>query len=276
MIRSLTVFFVFSGLSLTILAQHSRRHQDVFPKFGNFQRRGWVVGPSVTYMMPPIKNPTQRVYLPGGTAYDIKYNPLGRVGYGLELGRFHVMDRSRLISHIELNAGFKMLRGQERFEASLDKETNPSGISVLNGMGSFSHTYATLRFSIASIQQFSSSSFLQNSFGINADYRLASVSDYSDQGLPIELADPTNFLFQVNYSLGFGFKVSGNLIVVPSVETPILNIYEYNDLKSTLSILNTPYRPLVFRVNVMVCDKKADRKCPERKTKRKTIERLFK
>lgn len=276
MIRSLTILVLLLGLNLDMLAQYSRSHQDIFPTFGNFQRRGWVVGPSVTYMLPPFKDPTQRAFFPGGAAYDITYNPAGRVGLGLEIGRFHVMDQSRIISHIELNAGFKMLRGIERFEATLDQETNPGGTPLLNGEGSYSHTYATLRFSASNVQQFSSSTFLQNTVGINGDYRLASVSDYSDEGLPIELADPTTFLFQANYSLGFGFKISGNMILVPSVETPILNIYEYDDLKSTLAIFNTRYRPLIFRLNVMVLDRKADRKCPEKKTKRKTVERLFK
>lgn len=277
MLRFFVILVFTSFFGVESFGQYShRQHQDVFPTFGNFQRRGWIVGPSVTYMLPQLKKPSQRVFLPGGVAYDLEYHPAGRVGVGLQIGRFHLIDNSRLISHVQLNVGIKMLRGIERFDATLDEETNPGGASLISNEGVFSHSYATMSFAATNIQQFSKTGFLQNTIGINGDYRIASAVTYDRDNLPIDLADPTRFIFQAHYSLGLGFRVASNIILVPSVETPVLNVYEYQDLKSTLHIFNTRYRPLIFRLNVYVLDKKADRKCPKKQKGRKTVEKLFK
>ena len=257
------------------VGQHHRGYNDVFPSYGNFERRGWIFSPALTYMFPQLKSPAQRVYFPGGESYDIDYNPAGRVGVGLEIGRFQLVDNSNLISHVQLNMGIKMLRGIERFEATLATE-NSARADVIKNEGVFSHSYATMSFVASNIQQFSRLGFVQNSIGINGDYRIGEATTYNRAGLPIELNDPSQFIFQANYSIGVGFRVSGNVLIVPTIETPILNIYEYDNLKSTLKIFNTRYRPLIFRVSVYMLDSKADRKCPKKKSKRKGIERLFK
>jgi len=269
-----TILFA-SLLGFQSFGQHYRGYNDVFPSFGNFERRGWVLSPSLTYMLPQLKAPSQRVYFQGGAAYDIDYNPAGRVGVGLEVGRFHLIDNSQLISHVQLNMGIKVLRGVERFQATLANETS-SLPGVLQNEGAFSHSYATMSFAASNIQQFSRTGFIQNSIGINGDYRIASASTYNKAGLPIDLATPSQFIFQANYSLGIGFRVSGNILVVPSLETPIVNIYEYEDLKSTLKVFNSRYRPFILKVSVLMLDNKPDRKCPKKKVKRKTVEQLFK
>jgi len=264
-----------SLLCFQSFGQHHRGYNDVFPSFGNFERRGWIVSPALTYMLPQIKAPSQRVYFPGGAAYDIEYSPSGRVGVGLEVGRFHVIDNSRLLSHVQLNMGIKVLRGIERFDATLANETGLLP-DVLQNEGAFSHSYATMSFIASNIQQFSRTGFIQNSIGINGDYRIGEASTYNKDGLPIDLATPTQFIFQANYSFGVGFRVSGNILIVPSIETPIVNIYEYEDLKSTLKVFNSRYRPFIFKVSVLMLDNKPDRKCPKKKVKRKTVEQLFK
>lgn len=269
------VFVFFFGLEAISQYSH-RQHPDIFPTHGNYERRGWIISPAVTYMLPQLKAPSQRLFLPGGTAYDVAYSPAGRVGVGLEIGRFHLIESSRLISHVQLNLGLKVLRGVERFTATLDEATNPGGASSISNEGAFSHSYATMSFAASNVQQFSSSGFLQNTLGINGDYRFASSSTYNRANLPIDLSDPTAFIFQAHYRLGVGFKVSPGIILVPAVETPILNIYTFDDLSSTLSIFNTKYRPLIFRLNVYVLDKKPNRKCPKKKSGRKSVEKLFK
>ncbi|HKK39759.1 MAG TPA: hypothetical protein VJ949_10105 [Cryomorphaceae bacterium] len=275
MLRLFVTLVFASLLTFQSFGQHHRGYNDVFPSYGNFERRGWIFSPALTYMLPQLKAPSQRVFFPGGAAYDIDYNPAGKVGVGMEIGRFHVVDNSRLISHVQLNMGIKVLRGVERFEANLATETS-SRPSALQNEGAFSHSYATMSFVASNIQQFSRTGFVQNSLGINGDYRIAEASTYNKNDLPIDLANPSRFIFQANYSLGVGFRVSGNILVVPTLETPILNIYEYNDLKSTLKVFNTRYRPFILRVSVYMLDNKPDRKCPKKKTKRKTVERLFK
>lgn len=274
MLRIVATVVFASLLAFQSVGQHHRGYNDVFPSYGNFERRGWIISPAFTYMLPQLKAPSQRVFFPGGAAYDIDYSPAGKVGVGLEIGRFHVIDNSQLISHVQLNVGLKVLRGVERFEATLAREVG-SLPSTIQNEGAYSHSYATMGFIASNIQQFSRTGFVQNSLGINGDYLIAAASTYNKNDLPIELEDPSQFVFQANYSLGVGFRVSSNILVVPTLETPIVNIYEYDDLKSTLKVFNSRYRPFILRVSVYMLDNKPDRKCPKKKTKRKTVERLF-
>jgi hypothetical protein len=276
MLRPFIVFlFAILLCSESFGQYHHRGYNDVFPSYGNFERRGWIFSPALTYMMPQLKDPSERVYFRGGEAYDIAYNPSGRMGVGLEVGRFHLIDNSNLISHLQLNMGLKVLRGVERFEASLVTE-NSSRADILKNEGAFSHSYATMSFIASNIMQFNRTGFVQNSLGINGDYRIAAATTYNNNGLPIDLATPSRFIFQANYSLGVGFRLTGNILIVPTIETPIVNIYEYDDLKSTLKIFNTRYRPFILRVSVYMLDNKKDRKCPSKKVKRKSVEKLFK
>lgn len=116
---------------------------------------------------------------------------------------------------------------------------------------------------------------MNNTLGINGDYRFADVYSYNEQGIPMNLNTPARFVFQAHYSIGLGFKLNQNMMVIPSIETPIVNFYEYDDLKSTLAIFNSRYRPLIFRITVLVLDNKPDRKCPKKVGGRKNKESLF-
>lgn len=273
-LRNLTFATLFLLANGDLFAQHSRTYNDVFPSYGDYHRRGWVFSPSLNYTLPGLKKPNERLWITGDSVYDVAYDPGGRLGVGLEFGRFHIIDRSRLISHIELNMGIKILHGIERFEATLDEAGRENPYTIY-GEGTFSHTYATMSFTASNIQQFSRTSFLQNSIGINGDYRVMANMNYDRQGMPINLQNPTRFIFQAHYRLGFGFKMARNLIVVPSIETPLITFYEYDDLKSTLAVFNSRFRPFILRLNILLMDKKAGRKCPSNKPKRKLSETLF-
>jgi len=274
MLRNLALIFIAVITPFLASAQQGRMHRDVFPTFGDYNRSGWVFSPSLNYTMPNLKDPAERIFLTGDSVYQVNYDHAGRLGFGFEFGRFKVIDNSRLISHIELNLGVKVFRGTERFEAVLD-DPDTANPSTLNGEGTWQQTYATMSFDASNIMQFSSTSFLQNTLGVNADYRVVDNANYDDRGLPIALDSPTRFIFQAHYRLGWGVKVARNMIVIPSIETPIVTFYQFDDLKSTLKIFNSRYRPLIFRVSILLLDKKAGRKCPSDKPKRKKSESLF-
>ena len=156
----------------------SQRSSDIFPKFGNFERKGWIVNPSLTYMMKPLKQPQQRMFMGSDTIYDVLYNPRGKVGVGIELGRFYAMDYAKLISYIDFSFGLKILRGVESFDATLD---DPDRLSpyVLKGEGTFSHSYATASVNATHANLISRKVSIHNSLGVNADYRFAHAHQYN-------------------------------------------------------------------------------------------------
>lgn len=260
-------------LPLLVVGQ-SQRSNDIFPKFGNYERKGWVISPSLTYMMRPFKQAQQRMYMGSDTVYDALYNARGKMGVGLELGRFYSIDNSRLITYIDFSLGLKMLRGVESFDATLDDPDRQKPY-ILKGEGTFSQSYVTANFNATNAQMISRKVAIHNSLGINADYRFAEVFEYNKNIFPMDLKSPESLVVQAHYKIGFGFHLGNNLMLVPSVETPLLTLYQYDDFKSTLEIFNSRYRPLIFRLTILVLDNKANRACPKINKRRKSNETLF-
>ncbi|HLV53443.1 MAG TPA: hypothetical protein VKY29_05440 [Cryomorphaceae bacterium] len=258
----------------TSYGQTQRIYQDLLPEGGKYLDRGWVFSPSINYMLPSIKHTHQRLWTPSKEAWDMEYRGAGKVGLGFGFGRFHIIRTSRLVNYVSLTMGVKHFRAVERFDAVLH-DPNRENPFLRTGEGTFAHTYATLAFDVSSIKRLSRSTFLENSLGINGDFRVMESEHYNKNALPIGLNTPTRFIFQAHYRLGFGMKVSDRIFVVPSVETPIVTFYEYQDLKSTLEVFNVRYRPLIFSVNIMMADKRASRKCPTKYSDRKSNEVLF-
>ena len=260
-------------LPLLVLGQ-SQRTNDIFPKFGNYERKGWVISPSLTYMMGPFKEAQQRMFMGSDTVYDMLYNARGKMGVGLELGRFYSVDNSRIISYIDFSIGLKMLRGVESFDAILD---DPDRLTpyVRRGEGTFSQSYATANFNVTNANMISRKFSIHNTLGLNVDYRFADVYQYNMNIFPMDLKTPGNLIAQAHYKIGFGFDLGNNLMLVPSVETPIITLYEFDDLKSTLEIFNSRYRPLIFRLTILILDNKPNRKCPKTNKPRKSSESLF-
>ena len=266
------------ALALIVGASHAqpreRIYRSLFPEYGTYLRKGWVFSPSVNFLMPSFKHEYQRLWTDSKEIYDVEYRGSGKMGVGFEFGRFHVIDQSRLISYVSLSMGIKYLRGVERYEATL-YDPNRENPMTRKGEGVFSHTNATMSFDASNAKRLSQHTFLENTLGINGDYRLMDKEQYNKQGLPIQLNSPTRLILQAHYRIGFGMKLRENMMIVPSLETPIVTFYEYQDLKSTLEVFNSRYRPLIVRVNIMLLDRRASRTCPTKNPPRKRNEQLF-
>lgn len=270
--RFLIVFIPF--LISTVAQAQYQKQEDIFPRFGEYEKKGWIFKPSVTQTVGGFKNPVDRLWVASDSVYDINYNTKGKTALGLEVGRFYAIENSRLISFVDFSLGVKLLQGAEEFEATLD---DPDRITpyTLSGGGIFQHTYATASFAATNAKPLSRKVFLRNTLGVNGDFRVQDKRDYNTRGMPMQQEYPTRFIFQAHYKIGIGITLSKNMILIPSVETPIVTFYEYDDMKSTLAVFSSRYRPLIFRLTLMVLDKKPDRKCPSKKGERKRNESLF-
>lgn len=271
-IKSIGLFIILMTISQLASAQFQQNRSDIFPKYGNYQNKGWIFNPGMTYMMPGFKNVNETHWVGSDSSYNIEYSGKGNMGVMIEFGRFVAMDNSKFISYIDYTIGGKMLKGTESYTATLNSDTQSNEIS---GIGNFSRTYITASFNATNTYAFSKEMSMHNSLGFNLDYEFASAYDYDDGGLGIGEVTPADLLLQFHYKLGFGFKASKNLFIIPSVETPLITLFEYDDLKSTTQVFNTRYRPLLFRLTFMLLDDKADRKCPTKNKKRRKSESLF-
>jgi hypothetical protein len=244
-------------------SMHRKKNRDVFPTYGNYDRKGWIISPLFTYTLRPFRNATEQLPINDAQYYDVEYSAVGRIGLGIEGGRFYVLDSSPIINYFDFTLGFKNLRGVERFTATV-VDSNGASSNVVSGDGVFGQNFITLSLNAHKINQVSDVSFIQNSLGVNADYRISETYTYNDRGLPIELASTNPIFAQLHYRFGMGFKISPNVIIVPSIETPILTLYEFDNFKSTLSVFNSRYRPIIGRVSILLHDSKKDRQCPDK------------
>ncbi len=274
-IALLALIIIFIQSVTVAQSMYRKKNRDIFPTYGNYERKGWIISPMFTYTFRPIKNATEQLPVNDAQYYDMEYNAVGRIGLGIEAGRFYVLDNSPLISYIDFTLGFKNLRGVERFTANLVDSNVPTS-TVVSGDGVFGQNFVSFSFNAHKINQVSDMSFIQNSLGINADYRISDNFTYNNRGLPIELSATNPLFAQIHYRFGMGFKIAPNVIIVPSIETPILKLYEFDDFRSTLSVFNSRYRPIIGRVTVMLHDSKKDRQCPDKGgRKRGKTESLF-
>ncbi len=271
--RKILILLVLVGMPMLVDAQ-MRKKEDIFPRAGNYERRGWTVAPMATYMLPGFKEVRQRLFIGNDSVYNVNYDPRGRVSVGIEVGRFQAVDASRLISFVDLNIGAKILRGIEDTEAVLD-ERGAIRSRTVRGQGIFDQHMLTLSFNATNIKYLNKQVFMRNSLGINGEYNILPSYMYSGNSLPIEQNIPGNLLFQAHYIIGFGFHASPQLIIIPSIETPLATLFEYDDLKSTQHIFHSRYRPLLFKCQFLILDKRPDRKCPTKKGSRRNSESLF-
>jgi len=217
---------------------------------------GWMFAPGITYMLPASfsRDETRTVFSENSidTLYNGTFSSAGKIGAYLEVGRHHFLRRFYFLHHIDYGAHFKMLRGKEDFSGIMNAET--SMLAVAN-KGKFSESFAGLFFNASNIWQVGDDKWIQNSLGINGDYRVISRRSYEGVSAGMSQEFPPNFLFQLHYKIGFGWKPQKNIFVMPMLETPILSIMPLDDGKSTLQYFSSRYRPIIFTLRIMFLDK---------------------
>lgn len=167
------------------------------------------------------------------------HDPIGKLGAYAEIGLFHFpKKRSKLslklktvlISYFDYGVGFKYFRGGENIEIDQqDVLGNSLDGSPYEEAYNFSHGNLYGRFSIHKNVHFKkrrekTNFFLDNSLGINIDYRLLTTSDggYSTFSIMSTEQQYTKPLqVQLHYGLGFGFRLKRGSYLIPGVRLPI-------------------------------------------------------
>ncbi|MFN8776177.1 MAG: hypothetical protein ACK5XV_05350 [Flavobacteriales bacterium] len=228
----------------------------------DFQSRGWFFAPGMTWMMPSatdrqntrISNLEQA----NDTLYSGSFSAGGRPGLYLGIGRHKFVDGYYFINHIDFGGHFKMLRGIEEFSGLVKAD---SMLAETQNAGRFSESFAGLFFRVSNIAQLGSTTWIHNSFGLNAEYRVISRRSYDGLSTGMAHSFPEAFQGQLHYRIGLGWKADPGLYFLLSAETPILNLYPFYDGKSTLPYFSTRYRPVILTLNVMFLDRTKSKPC---------------
>lgn len=195
---------------------------------GQYRMQNFFLSTGLTFMLP--------------NSLENEFSKRGRLGLIFEGGAYHIFERGgNIFNYMDYGAGYKRLSGSE--------------FNDVNNKSIFKQNYISSFFNINNIWQLSSKKFLQSSIGANLDFKFFE----KDTPLPNN-TDKLNFSF--HFKLGYGIKFSKTLFIIPTIETPIINLKKWEQGKSTFGIFNSRYRPVLFKVRFIWLKKLGKSDCP--------------
>jgi hypothetical protein len=206
------------------------------------------VGPTYTYGKSYSKDIDSRTTL--------NFEPKGRLGFYGDLGTTYFTPSDRggvygaLVKYVDWGIGATIFGGLETM-SFLNKTTNESTYyadgkfyrySIL-GRLTFHHMVYIPKTRI----------FMDNGLGFNVDYTALNFSSYSvtndaltNTGVQQDFAN--RFGAQLHYNVGFGFRLKRGSYCIPSVQLPIVGIYEWNQGSPRFDWFSSHYLPVIFKI----------------------------
>lgn len=236
-----------------------RKRPDLIPLEGQVKRIGWFFAPGVTWTHTRLKNEEEEMYRSGDTVYNATYDPGGRIGLYLEAGATWYTRDPVIVDYFDLGLAYKNLRGKESYESTL---LRGDSVASFTGDGKFAERFITLSANANKFIQTGNYQFVQLSLGVNADYRLG--SDYEHTGDPVlnQHAFPPDLITQLHFKLGYGFKLTGKLFVIPTLETPVFSVVPEDQGFGQLQWFSSDYRPIIFSVRFLFLRPRNGFDCP--------------
>lgn len=237
----------------------SRKRPEIIPLDGKARRGGFYVSPGITYTLPRFKNEEEEVFRDGDTSYTALYDPNGRLGLYLEAGWFYATRDPVVLDYWDIGLAYKNLRGSEAYESTL---VRADSTALFSGEGAFAERFITLHANANKFIQLADYHFIQLSLGVNADYRLGSSYEHTGDPVLNEHSFPPDLIGQAHFKLGYGFKATGNLLIIPAIETPIFSVVPEDQGFGQLQWFSSRYRPLILSVRFMFLRARPGFDCP--------------
>lgn len=296
--RSLVVI-VFVLISVDSFSQRDltpTKRKDAFGTrdFRNLNNYGIQFQIGATTFLTRLANEQINTETPGNDGFRGNYthDPYSRVGVYGEIGMFHFPKRFPkikisdektivLISYYDWGLGFKYFRGGQEIQANfmdaggtvVGSEDRPYNFTYGSAYGRFS---AHKNINLSREKGKPAKVFLDNSLGINFDYRVMGSSDeyswYSSMTDGQAYSKPLQI--QLHYGLGVGFRLKRGSWLIPGVRTPLVGfqkyVGEYNVKDKGDSSFGRPstywfssrYWPLLIHVKYMFALEKKAKGCP--------------
>ena len=237
-----------------------RKRPDIIPLEGQARRGGFYFAPGVTYTLTRGKNPEEEVFRAGDTSYTAVYDPNGRPGLYLEAGWFYLTRNPVILDYWDFGLAYKNLRGNESYTGVFARGDSTLDIA---GEGEFAEQFLTVHANANKFIQVRNYQFIQISLGLNADYRIGSAYAHTGDPLLNRHEFPPDLVGQAHFKLGYGFKVTGNLLIIPAIETPIFSITPADEGRfGAMQWFSSNYRPLILSVRFMFLRARKGFECP--------------
>jgi hypothetical protein len=240
-----------------------RVRESWLPQNMRYARAGWFIAPGVTYTFTRFEDPTETLAEDDATRIEATFKPRGRFGPYLEGGRYRIFNKG-FFKYVDFGLAVKKLTGRELMDGAIYNNVNNTEISTFSTDGIFKETFASGFLNLTHIYTMGSFNFLQNSIGLNLDYRFLQRNEITDGLRSTEYVypGPNPLMFQLHYKFGWGIRVSKKLMVIPTIETPILNIVKFEKFKSTHPWFSSRYRPVIISLRFLFLRDANNTECP--------------
>lgn len=260
--QRLALLLVFLATALISTAQGlmERKRPDIIPLDGQARRLGWYIAPGVTYTLSRFKDSEEEVFRNGDTSYTATYDPSGKLGLYLEAGVAWYTRDPVIVDYLDLGIAYKNLRGAESF---VGQYARTDSVAEVLGEGDFAERMLTLHFNANKFIPTWRYQFVQLSLGLNADYRLGNDYVHTGDSLMNRHSFPPDLWGQVHFKLGYGFKVTGRMLIIPAIETPIFSVVPEDEGRfGALQWFSSDYRPLILSVRFLFLRPRKGFDCP--------------
>lgn len=236
--------FILTGFAIPANAQLNK---DLFPLDRQFKRGGFYIAPELNYLL--TISDFEETASDNQGSYNYKVEPAGDFGYGLEIGWFHSFSRHRFVDYLEMGIGYRNFKGSAEHTGNYKSDTLRSSFSSSNTL---SVQLAQLSFRATHVIQTGRHSLFTQSLGLNGNY-FFSEKYIRDNPRYIQRFESfsNNPLIQLHLALGYAFQVSKKVLLIPSIESPLLNVYPI-ELRSGFEFFSAAYQPLIFKLRIQL------------------------
>jgi hypothetical protein len=252
----LTLLFV-----LQLKAQDSQRFSPLVNS-KLYKSKGWFYGLAATRMIPNPEsfNEIKVVRQNGNTDTLLRgaFQAKGKLGIFAEIGRHHFTNKFYFFHHFDYGIALKLFRGRESFNGWMNAD---QGKFNAISSGKFSEFYASAFANASNIVRLSESWWMHNSLGLNFDFNAISMRSYSGPTWGMSQQFSPKFLLQFHYRLGFGYKLTGRVFLMPFIEVPVVGILPFESAKANLREFSSTYKPVIFGIRILTLGKQPSREC---------------
>ncbi len=228
-----------------------RNSTDVFPLDPNYRLGGPWAAVGITRMISYGKETGDETL--NDTMYSFESTAGDKMGFYIAAGWYHSFARASWIHFIDGGVAYKRFSGNETFAGRI--EAAPDFGFNVDRSYEYQINNATVEINATHHRHFSRYGFTQHSLGLNFDYAFSSTrTDY----IAFPGSEPKNFdnaVLQLHYRLGIGWKASPSLLVIPSIETPLLTALPFNEWLPGIPNFNSMQQPLIISIRVMLLRK---------------------
>jgi hypothetical protein len=236
-----------------------RKRSDIIPLEGQAKRIGWFVGPGLTYTLSRFTNREEEVFSTPDSSCVALYDPVGRFGFHLEAGASWYMRDPVIVDYLDLGLAYKELNGAELSSTTLRRST---GVLAQEGEGSFAERMLTLSFNANKFIPTRAYQFVQLSLGANADLRLGGSRTHTADPVVNRHVIPPDLWAQLHFKVGYGFKLTGHIILIPAVETPVFSFVPEDRNFGMMRWFSSDHRPLIFSLRFLFLRARDGWTCP--------------